>query len=161
MVMKRVIFCGMIVMLLQSGCAIQPLQYVSHSPLNIAVSLQQQEAIITTNIHFFNPNGISGKVRSGKLDVFLGPSAVGSITLDTLVRVKGKSTFALPVEFTTTGAQILGASRYAKGFFTGNANLPYSIEGDMQIAAFLLYRKSIPVFYADSLLLKDIKGIRL
>ncbi|KRP06946.1 MAG: hypothetical protein ABR95_11410 [Sphingobacteriales bacterium BACL12 MAG-120813-bin55] len=158
--MRQILIPAIIISLLAGGCALQPLQYVAHSPLKVAVSLQNQEATIATNISLYNPNRLTGKVQSGQLEVLLGPSSVGNIVLDTTVRVKGRSAFILPVQFTTTGAQLLNASKYAKGFFSGNAYIPYTVKGDIFIRSMLVYRKRIDVVYSDSLLLKDIQGLR-
>ena len=120
---------------------------------NVQVSkMGLRESILTLNLHYFNPNKTSLKLKSAEGDAWIENNFLGHFTMDTLIHIPGNGDFRLPVKLQVDMSKILttslltllaketmikvdGKARVGKGFIY--INYPIHYEGKQKLGEML------------------------
>lgn len=62
-------------------------------------SLGLKQSIVQTNLYYYNPNHFGLQLKQVDADVFINDKLAGHSTIDTLISIPAKDTFAIPVRF--------------------------------------------------------------
>lgn len=107
-------------------------------------------SLLTLDMKFFNPNNSGVKLKKVDADVFLNDSILGHFRVDSLLRVKRKAEFILPVKLPIDLKSMLNYSL----MMLQNQPVIIKVNGKAKLGKGFIYIK-YPIFYEGSHAISD------
>lgn len=133
----------------------QPLQFKGYE--NFELSNVTSEPKINADIKLFNPNPVGAIIREMNITLSVDNKTMGVVGFDNKVRIKKRSDFTLPIEFSTSLDQLGGVLSFGLQSFLSDEKIPVGIAGTLTIQKFIFFRKTFAFNYLDELDVKKIK----
>lgn len=141
--------------LLAGGCAsTKSFEYKGVNNFAIADVFDEPKVAMDLNLHNPNPFGVT--IRNFDLGIDVSGKPLGIMSIEDKVRIKRRSDFVMPVQFSTDIGSLGGILASGLTAFAGDDAMPVGLHGTITLQKFIFFRRTYAFDYQDDLRAKDI-----